>query len=547
MTRNAELIREIRQRQQKNTEFNYGIIPADAYVKTLEQCVGSDLCYRYAAKGTNSFDDIMRKAAKTLTYCNPEMTIEEKATDLYTTGKLPEGIVLPKNTLMVFKHILTTPRKDRDGDILRTQGAQVDPKMLLLWQHVHTLPIGKYLGTAEHTAKKLVVYSAVVDMNELAHDAAVMIDNDMGRFSHGFRAIDFDNLKEEGSGRTSGKGGFDVKEFEIMEESVVSVPSNVGADTEEIILSLVDGRKLKSPLMKQVGSRIREKRPMTIPVKIDLNLSLNGKSINGEQSAAKGGDGEGCGCGGAPKEADGKATGKEEGADDKEMTCKCGGKMKDGKCDKCGKAAKDTDVDGEKAKKGECPDCGAKLTDDGICEECGYGMEEEKAEVDQANADSQNDMGEVMCPACGTVALQNGKCPKCGQTASAGKSATEQDKEYDEQHLIKAGRVLSGKNKTALGSVREGMQEIHDKELLLSKGGRAICREGIKTLDDVIKSSEPPTEVSASEITVKEAMAIVLTKGTPADRQRMVETIKGMDEVDTRGTRTKKIRALLGR
>lgn len=653
MTPNETLVQAIRARQQKQTEFNYGIATADAFVRTLLDCVGSDLCYRYAARKNASFEDALRKAAKTLTYSNDEMVIEEKATDLYASGKLPDGIVLPKNTLMVFRHVLTTPRKDRDGDILRTQGAEIDPKMLLLWQHVHTLPIGKYLGTDVHTSKKLSVYSAIVDINELAHDAAVMVENDMGRFSHGFRAIAFDNLKEEG-GRTSGKGGFDVKQFEIMEESLVSVPSNIGADTEEVLLSLVDSKKLKSPLMQGVGKRIREKSAMsavTVPVKVDLQLMLNGKNINGTQSGleAKGGSKEGCTCGGTPEEADGKASGK-AGADDKEMTCGCGGTYKNGVCDKCGaKMGKDTNGE-EKAKKAkECPDCGAPLNEDGICEECGYGMEEEKAAVDQDEAGADNDMGVVMCPDCGTVALKDGKCPKCGATPPKAPKSSQPDwtkgyvsgsnlsgsweniqsglyekvtsfvknngidigaagglttayayllATYDGNAIIsinrpngetayyraewkstpegpkfvgslkevrvevsakiiekavklagvRSGRVLSSRNKAALQGVRDNIYEVHEKELLITKGGRALCREGVKTLDEVIKSSEPvPTETSVLDIDAKTAMAEFLAKATPEERSRMAGAIKSLELIDKKDSKTQKIRRLVAR
>jgi hypothetical protein len=631
-----QLVREIRARQQKQTSFNYGISTADAYVKTIYECVGSDLCYRYAAKGNTSFDDVMRKAAKTLTYSNPDMEVEEKATDIYAQGLLPDGIELPKNTLMVFRHVLTTPRKDRDGDILRTQGAEIDPKMLLLWQHVHTLPIGKYLGTHSQNSKKLVVYSAIVDMNDLAHDSAVMIENDMGRFSHGFRAIAFDNLKEEGGGRTSGKGGFDVKQFEVMEESLVSVPSNADADVEEVIMSLVESKKLTSPLMKGVGRQIREKsmaKSTTVPVKLDLQVMLNGKNIDAEYGLEeKGGGKEGCGCSGASGEEDGAADSKAKGPDDQEVTCSCGKPAKECDCKK----------DDKKAKKAMCPDCESPLNEDGICEECGYGMEEEKAAVDQDEADANNDMGVVMCPSCGTVALVDGKCPKCGSTPAKAPKAFQPDwskgyvsgsaltgsweniqsglyekvtafakqngmdlsnqpgggyayllATYDGNAVIavsqptgeasyyraewkmtdkgpkfvgsmkevrievstdiieksiKSGRVLSGKNKAALQNVHDSIDELDQKELLLSKGGRALCRQSKTTLVEIIKACDPPpSQVSVLDITAKDAMAEFLIKATPEEMERMTKTIETLKSIDKRDNRTKQIRALVSR
>ncbi len=193
------------------------------------------------------------------------MVLEEKISVGSTIkDKDNNTLDIPKNTLMIFRHVLTTSNKDRDGDILRTDGATVDPSMLLLWQHVHTLPIGKMLGIAEHTKDKLSLFSAIVDINELSHDAAVMVENKMGRFSHGFSADEFEKLEGEEDNLF---GGFDIKKFSIREESLVSIPANADAETEEIILSMVEGGKLTSSVMKEVGTSIRERRPVSSSVK----------------------------------------------------------------------------------------------------------------------------------------------------------------------------------------------------------------------------------------------------------------------------------------
>ncbi len=257
---NDKLLEAIKARNIHKTEFNYGVLTADRYVQTLQDCVGLDVCNRFASKSGRSFEDLMQKAAKTLVYSNSDMDVE--AVEKKRAGNKLRGVELPKNTLMVFQHVLTSSRKDRDGDILRSEGAEVDPSMLLLWQHVSTLPIGKMIKVVSQNRKSLKVISAIVDMNKLCHDAAVMVDNGMGRFSHGFRAMEFEPMKNK-EGDTE---GFDVKSFEIMEESLVSVPSNVDAETEEVLLSLVEDGKLTSPLMKQVGKGIRERRSLVLPV-----------------------------------------------------------------------------------------------------------------------------------------------------------------------------------------------------------------------------------------------------------------------------------------
>ena len=255
MNIDEKLLSLVKSRKQKKTEFNYGILTADRYVRTLQEGIGLESCYKYASTRQTSFDDVLTKAGKTLVYSNPGMVFEKKLS--------VDNFDLPKNTLMVFNHVLTTSRKDRDGDILRSQGAEPDPKMLLLWQHVHTLPIGKMVAVTKQNKNQLSVVSAIVDMNELCHDAAVMIDNDMGRFSHGFRALEWEELKEEDG--DDDFLGFDIKRFEIMEESLVSVPANSDAETQEVLLSLVEDGKMTSPLMKEYGKSIRENRNVVVP------------------------------------------------------------------------------------------------------------------------------------------------------------------------------------------------------------------------------------------------------------------------------------------
>lgn len=340
MTVNDQLLQAIKARKSPLESFGCGITTADHYVRTLQECAGSDLCYRYAATRQESFNDILRKASSTLVYRNPEMVVStERAASEVLVKSVPEmpslgvefktsteqGLELPKDTLVVFRHILTTPRKDRDGDVLRTEGAEMDPKMLLLWQHVHNLPIGKVLGAVRHDEKSLEVVSAIVDMNDLCHDAAVMVENDMARFSHGFRAKEWDSLKDDDGNET---GGFDITKFEIMEGSVVSIPSNRDAETQEVLLSLVEGGKLTSPMMKEVGRTIREATPKQFT---GIDVEEKQDDLSEEEVSPKeedvvqpeGPKREGkCGCGGEKESApaeEGQASETEEVSGDKEV------------------------------------------------------------------------------------------------------------------------------------------------------------------------------------------------------------------------------------
>jgi len=354
---NSELIAAVRARTGSKSSFGYGITTADRYVAGFRDCVGIDKAYRHAAKGQTSFNDLMEKAARTLVYANPEMELEKAtATASNFPGMLkgaPEGTELPKNALMVFRHKLTTSTKDRDGDVLHSDGMVVDPKMLLLWQHIHTMPLGPYIYTHSQDEKALRVVSAIIDMNDVCHDAAVMADNGMARFSHGFKAVEFEKFKDEKGNEI---GGFDIRKAEIMEESMVSVPANVDADTEEILLSLVEGRKLTSAVMKDVGQAIRAERAVRVPVTIDLKMLLNGQEVRDEggQPGEKG-RGEGTKGTEPSAKADGGSGGeKQEEAGDEEMTC---------------------------------PECGSTDIVDGVCQECGYVFAEgEKVYADLAGS-----------------------------------------------------------------------------------------------------------------------------------------------------------------
>jgi hypothetical protein len=357
----------------KKTPFNYGILLASDYVSTLAGYVGPDYCNKIAAKSRGSFDDLMRKAARTLVYSNEDMLLLSK-------GIGQESVELPKNCLVAFRHVLTSNRKDRDGDVLHPDGAMVDPKMLLLWQHVHTLPIGKMLRVSSQDKNKLEIISCIVDMNALCHDAAVMIDNGMGRYSHGFRALEFTETKADHNGMG---GGFDVTKFEIMEASLVSVPANVDAQTEEVLLSLVEGGKLTSPLMKRVGAGIREKRPLQVAgVKIryrerlgDYSKEIACDSLTDLKAAVDAG-----------------LIGDSKHENEPGNRDEAGGKVGTGASEKADAETADGETKVATDKEVACPECDwvGSMPDDGTCPECGAELEPTTVETDEEKSGSKS-------------------------------------------------------------------------------------------------------------------------------------------------------------
>ena len=73
MTPNDKLLAAIKSRQERRTEFGYGISTADRYVKRMQDCAGLQTCYRYFTDfgSQTSFNDVLLKAARTLTYRRP--------------------------------------------------------------------------------------------------------------------------------------------------------------------------------------------------------------------------------------------------------------------------------------------------------------------------------------------------------------------------------------------------------------------------------------------------------------------------------------------
>lgn len=557
---NDQLLEAIRQRQ-ATTEFGYGITTADRYAKNVLDAVGLEVAYKCAATRTISWDDVMKKAARTLVYSNPDMVTEEieYSKRSGSTLKKLDDIELPKNCLMVFRHVLTTPRKDRDGDVLRTQGAKVDPKMILLWNHVHTLPIGKMLTVSDHNSKKLSLISCIVDMNDLSHDCAVMIDNGMGRFSHGFRAIEFTKIKSLDGEK---EAGFDVRDFEIMEESLVTVPSNTDAEVEELMLGLVEGGKMTSPLMKEFGKTIRAKRPLQlagvdltkISLPIDLKITLNGKEIADADVKGTGAEtepgssGEGTDQAGLAEKADGGAAGDkaEEAATDAKIACpECGTMM-------------------PKSDGSECPKCGYVLTKsdmEGSDEEQEDELEEEKS----GRVFSGENYGTIKSVHGDVRELNKGQhvrdksgiemCKRCDKRLKA------MIKEYD-LPIGKSARSISAKNLTELKEIHGDLKDIDEGDHVITDKGRPLAHRAAKTLGGMVAKYDVPDEEGKSfagtkafggpdgsdkHFSVEDAMAEVIVSATPQQRATIRKAFDTIEQVERMNLQAKQYRALLVR
>lgn len=275
-----QFLQAIARRRSQNTSppkggFGYGVGTADLYLRQVLDTVDE------LPPALRIDDQAMKRAAGTLTLCQPDDQLERFATlgqepaassklanSLEPADILPKGVEAPANTLMVLQHVVTTPREDRDTDVLLTEGAELDPQAPLLWQHIHTFPMGKVITKLKQDKTVLRVATALLDVNELTSDAAKLIAGGVLRISHGFRVLNYEERKDEDGEPVY---GFLIKRFEIMEVSLVSVPSNVEAEIE-----LYAAGKLASPTFKSHAKRLFDARTKQAP----------GFELSGEGGAA---------------------------------------------------------------------------------------------------------------------------------------------------------------------------------------------------------------------------------------------------------------------
>lgn len=198
-----------------------------------------------------------RDAQNKLIYCDEGMCIESHcgAPAAGAKGKAKE---LPEGAVMVFDAIITSKRKDRDGDILEPDGARVDERSPLLWQHDHTMPVGRLLEIPSRSKQRIKGRFMIAD-TPLGRDAAQLIELGVLRISHGFLPDD-DGL-EDLEDKEGNWIGWHILKYEILEVSLVSVPSNTDA-----VITALNSDKLHHPAVKSWAKSLQDKRPVSVGV-----------------------------------------------------------------------------------------------------------------------------------------------------------------------------------------------------------------------------------------------------------------------------------------
>jgi HK97 family phage prohead protease len=193
-----------------------------------------------------SWQAAMKHAAETLVYRNEGMRYLKAASN---EADAKSGLT----PVATFEAVITSIKQDRDNDVLHPEGAEVDPYAPLLWQHNPLEPIGKLTKVLSKSKDNVTAALAIADI-PLGRDAAYLVEFGSLRISHGFRAHEFKPIK---SG--SDVVGFEVLKYDVMEVSLVSVPSN----TDAVITAFARG-KLTSPVCKSWGRSLYASRPIVV-------------------------------------------------------------------------------------------------------------------------------------------------------------------------------------------------------------------------------------------------------------------------------------------
>jgi hypothetical protein len=293
-----ELFAAIRRRQ----ALGEGIGLALPYLAGIAPCLGDNACQVQVFKmgAPEEWQRAVKEAANRLVYRDADMVAEGGIWVANGGASREWGEKKPKEpspgACMDFEGIITSRKKDRDGDILESEGAEPDERMPLLWQHIPMMPVGKLITIINRSKNRVSGHFSIMD-SELGRDSAQLVEFGALRLSHGFLPLEFEQLERDENTPEHRFPGWHVLRFKILETSLVSVPSN-----EDAVITAFSRGKLFHPLVKAWAASLRKQLPVTVSVPatvpgghkggpIEIRLTLpDPKPANG--------DGHKCGCGG---------------------------------------------------------------------------------------------------------------------------------------------------------------------------------------------------------------------------------------------------------
>ncbi len=353
----------------------YGIGVAASHVKSMAACLtGSGLCPTniFSQATAEQWAKELADAESCLVYCDESTSDSE-----FMQKSIREGTDISGGAILEYDCILSSKRMDRDHDIMEQKGGfNLDLKMPLLWQHIQLSPIGKLVKALDQDENVTKCRYAIAD-TALGRDAAVLVKFGALRKSPGFRPSEFvpREIVKNSAGQDQVRG-WHIKKADCFEGSLVSIPANADANILATYSKNFDGictafgrDLLKNDLVKHWAKGLYDLRPASSPgftppatkeacgcgtktkattnlataepLEAGVDLSKVEKCPQCKSDMMASGK-----CSECSYVKPGKSAGEVEtkmGADcgdDGSGKCKCGGKMADGKCAKCGKAKK---------------------------------------------------------------------------------------------------------------------------------------------------------------------------------------------------------------
>lgn len=241
-----------------------------AFLRQLQEAAGSKsklLQYQKAHSLKYDWPAIIKAAENKLIFQDDNAGIVK---GIYANGeKFGEyaEAITPKSALD-FDCILTTKSRDRDGDVLEPTGANIDRKMPLLLHHLPTEPVGKFVKLVSQDDTGVIIKNAIVGTS-LGHDTAQMVEFGCFRVSHGFEPKEYEPLSLASSAykdsalsavlADDGDAGWHVKQYDVMEVSLVTIPSNPDA-----IITAMSKGKFHHAITKLWAGKMLEERPVVV-------------------------------------------------------------------------------------------------------------------------------------------------------------------------------------------------------------------------------------------------------------------------------------------
>lgn len=211
-----------------------------------------------AARPDVDMSRAIKAASKTLVYSHEGMRFEkagfslDKELDANEIEYRKQHGITP---VMDFEAVITTTNKDRDSDVLECEGAEVDPVMPLLWQHIPEMPIGKFLRVTYRDKNIIKGASSIID-SPLGRDAAQLLEFGALRISHGFKPKRVEQMQQAPDDLWP---GYRIPAYRMFEKSLVSVPSNPDA-----VITAYSRNKLFDPMVKAWAKSISDARPTMV-------------------------------------------------------------------------------------------------------------------------------------------------------------------------------------------------------------------------------------------------------------------------------------------